>query len=99
ICEELGIRLLRNEAHLQDGIRWLGIDSLNARRSDPIKAISGLRSRLSDSDDIRPSIAIWHEPDAVKFLPPICDLMLSGHSHGGQFVLPGGFAPMKTRNG
>jgi hypothetical protein len=47
----------------------------------------------------RPRLAIWHEPDAVRFLPAVFDLMLSGHSHGGQFVFPGGFIPMTTKNG
>ncbi len=47
----------------------------------------------------QPTICIWHEPDSVRHLPFDCDLMLSGHSHGGQFVFPGGFAPMTTKNG
>ncbi len=101
LCFELGIKLLRNEAHVEDGIAWLGIDSHNARRADPTLAISDLVEKISDeeSGDREPRICIWHEPDAVQHLPPVCDLMLSGHSHGGQFVFPGGFIPMKTKNG
>lgn len=121
ICDELGIRLLRNESAEMDDIEWIGIDSLNAKRADPNKAFesselgarsaelreqSALDTQCSTPPDLhpsslslRPSIAIWHEPDAVRFLPPGCDLMLSGHSHGGQFVFPGGFAPMATKNG
>jgi len=98
ICDELGIRLLRNETHFQDGIHWVGIDSLNACRADPILANLDFEGH-EDRDDEELRIAIWHEPDAVEHLPPGCDLMLSGHSHGGQFVFPGGFIPMKTKNG
>ena len=93
ICGELGIQLLRNESIEHDGILWIGIDSLNARRSDP--------SALCESTGRQvPAIVVWHEPDAVRFLPDnTFDLMVSGHSHGGQFVFPGGFAPMTTKNG
>jgi predicted MPP superfamily phosphohydrolase len=97
ICEELGITLLRNQSLQQGGVHWLGIDSFNARRSDLSAAISDLESRIADFGE--PTIVVWHEPDAVRHLPPIFDLMLSGHSHGGQFVFPGGFIPMKTKNG
>jgi predicted MPP superfamily phosphohydrolase len=92
ICEELGIRLLRNESHVQDDIQWIGVDSLNACKAEPHAALGNRKLGT-------PAIAIWHEPDAVDHLPGGCDLMLSGHSHGGQFVFPGGFVPMKTRNG
>ena len=110
ICEELGIRLLRNDSHEHDGILWLGIDSLNSRRANLDAAIDHLKNRFEKKTKAKrskkneaicepPVIALWHEPDAVRFLPEICDLMISGHSHGGQFVFPGGFIPMKTKNG
>lgn len=97
ICEELGIRLLRNQSHIQDGICWLGVDSFNAGRADLDAAIADLTNSGGKGDF--PTNVLWHEPDAVRYLPPIFDLMLSGHSHGGQFVFPGGFIPMKTKNG
>ena len=112
ICEELGIRLLRNESHEQDDIAWIGIDSYNARKADPCKALADCLDESDDDLDTQgstlppltanrqpPTICIWHEPDAVKLLPPLCDLMLSGHSHGGQFRFPGGIVPMTTKNG
>ena len=46
-----------------------------------------------------PIIALWHEPDVVDHLPKGAALMLSGHSHGGQFTFPGGYTPMHTLNG
>lgn len=38
----------------------------------------------------RPRIAVVHAPDRADLLPPgSADLILSGHTHGGQIVLPG----------
>lgn len=91
-CEELGIRLLRNQAWKHAGIWWVGIDSANEGMADPAEA-------LVQTDGDEPIVVLWHEPDLVEALPRIASLMLSGHSHGGQFLFPGGFAPMSTRNG
>jgi uncharacterized protein len=91
ILDELNIRLLRNESWRHGGITWVGIDSENAYRADPIKA-------FEDVDD-GPVIVVWHEPDPVERLPQLAALQLSGHSHGGQFRFPGGLTPMHTKNG
>src|SRR5579884_357290 len=38
----------------------------------------------------RPRIALIHEPDLAERLPPdSADLVLAGHTHGGQIALPG----------
>ncbi len=92
ICDELGINLLRNSAVEHNGVGWVGIDSANAHQHDPILALSGTDKNL-------PLITIWHEPDVVDLLPDGTALMLAGHSHGGQWVFPWGWAPMHTRNG
>jgi predicted MPP superfamily phosphohydrolase len=91
IGNELGIRLLRNENMVAAGVRWVGIDSANMRRARPDEAFHG-----ADPDD--PTIVLWHEPDMVDTLQHRADLMISGHSHGGQFLL-GGWAPLRTENG
>jgi predicted MPP superfamily phosphohydrolase len=88
ICDELNIKLLRNEVWRHEGIAWVGVDSAYEAKADPVSAM--------DSVDSEPAIAIWHEPDLVGFLPKGCSLQLSGHSHGGQFRFPGGFTPMHT---
>lgn len=88
ICDELNIKLLRNQAWKHAGITWVGIDSGTEGMADPASAMMKAHSE--------PSIAIWHEPDLVDYLPPGCQLQLSGHSHGGQFRFPGGFTPLHT---
>lgn len=93
ICEEYGIHLLRNEHLEHDGICWVGVDSANARRHDPVRAFPPpVREGF-------PRIAVWHEPDFVDELPDGAALMLSGHSHGGQWQFPWGWTPMHTRGG
>ncbi len=91
VLDEFNIRLLRNDVWHHDGIAWVGIDSMNAGKADPFKALWRLK-RL-------PAIVLWHEPDMVRFLPEGPSLMLSGHSHGGQYRWPWGSAPMHTVNG
>jgi uncharacterized protein len=45
-------------------------------------------------------VTLLHEPDVVGLLPVgVSNLVLSGHSHGGQFLLPFGIVPMTSRNG
>lgn len=92
VLESLGIQFLRNERVKVDGIHWVGVDSANAGKSDPF-------APLLTVEDGDPIVAIWHEPDLVEWLPRGVDLMLSGHSHGGQFTTPWGWAPMTSRNG
>lgn len=92
ICDALNIRLLRNQLWSHQGIHWLGIDSLNAGDPDPYSPLRGF-------DGHGPIVALWHEPDLVEVLPKGIALQLSGHSHGGQFLAPWGWAPMSTRNG
>ena len=92
ICEDLNIKLLKNECWNHDGINWIGIDSFNANRAKPHAAIEQIKNR-------QPAIVVWHEPDLVDQLPIEASLMLSGHSHGGQYLFPFGIAPMTPKNG
>lgn len=92
VLGELGIRLLQNERLKSGGVHWVGVDSANAGMSDPY-------GPLLEIEDADPIVVVWHEPDLVDWLPEGVDLMLSGHSHGGQFTTPWGWAPMTSRNG
>ncbi|HLO99639.1 MAG TPA: metallophosphoesterase, partial [Fimbriimonas sp.] len=93
IFDELDIKLLRNESWDHKGICWVGVDSYNEDQADVVKAFSDASSEL-------PKITLWHEPDLVSMLPSGESLLqLSGHSHGGQYVLPWIGAPMTSTNG
>lgn len=83
---------LRNEARTVQEVSFIGIDSGNSGNALPYAAIA-------QSDPCLPTIVLWHEPDFVRYLPKGLDLMLSGHSHGGQFVTPWGWAPMTSWGG
>lgn len=88
-----GIRVLRNEAVPIErrGARfWLaGVDSASVHAADLDRTLAPVPSG-------EPVILLAHEPDfadeAARY--PI-DLQLSGHSHGGQIVIPGmpGYLP------
>lgn len=84
--DSLGIRVLRNasiEIAGDDGaLRLVGIDDLVSGRvsGDTIHA-------LTHGD--QPTIVLSHHPDVVQHCSqPSVRLVLSGHTHGGQVVLP-----------
>lgn len=92
LLADLGVSLLRNRSVAALGVRWVGVDSFNERRHD-------LQAAFSADDGTLPRVALWHEPDCVGLLPEGVALMVSGHTHGGQFITPWGWAPVRTRNG
>jgi predicted MPP superfamily phosphohydrolase len=82
-----GIRVLRNEsvALERDGARLylVGVQDLWSRVCDLDVAFAGLSSLV-------PRVVLAHNPRTVEHLGGRrCDLMLSGHTHGGQVHLPG----------
>ena len=92
VFDSLGIRMLRNEVWHCDGVNWVGVDSEIAGLADPYSAIMAC-----DASD--PIVIVWHEPDMVDTLPWGPELMISGHSHGGQFISPWGWAPATAKLG
>ncbi|MBS1706811.1 MAG: metallophosphoesterase [Armatimonadetes bacterium] len=92
VFDAYNITLLRNQAWTHFGVSWVGIDSANMGEADPLGA-------FEQADEDHPKIVLWHEPDLVGYVPEGASLMLSGHSHGGQFTTPWGWAPVTTRNG
>jgi len=95
ICETAGVKLLRNESWSHRGVRWVGVDSYCAGVSDSQRAMQA----GPKYDPIEPTIVLWHEPDTVDILPDGAALQVSGHSHGGQFILPFGITPKRTYMG
>jgi len=84
---EQGVRVLRNEAirHEREshGLIVAGIDDLWSRECDPAAA-------LAASCPNTPRIVLAHNPQSVDhFAEHRFDLVLSGHTHGGQIDWPG----------
>jgi len=93
--ENAGVKVLRNQSVILNGIKFLGLDDfwgINFCPEDVTK----------DYDAKMPNIALCHNPD-------VCDLpvwnnfkgwILSGHTHGGQVkppFLPPPLLPVKNR--
>ena len=83
---DAGCVVLRNRSHalVRGGARlWaVGLDDLWFGRFDPALAF------LNVPPD-EPRIALSHNPDTAPFLAPYApELILSGHTHGGQIRLP-----------
>lgn len=82
-----GIQVLRNQTvqltRGDGGIYLSGVDDLWSRSCDVQRACAGL-------DPQRPRIVLAHNPRTIECLNgQRCDLMLSGHTHGGQVNWPG----------
>ena len=82
----LGVRVLVNEHVViaRDGAQLVigGTDDLDRGRVDPAAGCAGAPPA--------PTIVLAHNPDSVTRLTPArrVDLVMSGHTHGGQIVLP-----------
>ena len=92
--EKVGIRVLENDAFkLQaDGRRfWLaGLgDQLAKRVGGRFIGVDDLRGTVAQTmGDDDPVILLAHEPDIFVKVPQRITLTLSGHTHGGQVLLP-----------
>jgi predicted MPP superfamily phosphohydrolase len=84
---EHGIRVLHNESatlrRSDSHIHLVGVEDLWSRVCDLDRAFAGL-------DESVTCIVLAHNPRTVERLNGRrCDLMLSGHTHGGQIHVPG----------
>jgi len=82
-----GAQILRNKSIEVSGVTVGGIDDGLWRKHRP--------EFLADASLSKSLLALFHEPDYVKYVPSTISLQLSGHSHGGQICLPGG-KPLHT---
>ncbi len=93
-AERAGVRILRNEVAVVQGMDIIGIDDLWAHRGDPLAA---MRARESAA-----GLVLVHNPDAADehAWGGYRGWMLSGHTHGGQCkppFLPPPLLPVKNR--
>lgn len=93
---ELGIKPLLNDSVLigdeQRGFDLLGINDLSSRRLgiEPYD----INRTYAKADSGRPCIFLAHQPKTIELIGERrCDLMLSGHTHGGQ-IFPFGLLVM-----
>lgn len=92
-----GIRVLRNETVplVQGGARvhLTGLEDLWSRMCD-------VQQAYADTSDELARLVLAHNPCTIEHLAGRrCDLMLSGHTHGGQVDLPGLGRVTLSRNG
>jgi len=96
--EEAGLPFLLNEAlplELRDARLWIcGIDDPHFFRTHDL---AGARAAVPVGE---PAILLSHSPETYREAAALgYSLMLSGHTHGGQMCLPGGFPVYRNAPG
>ncbi len=83
-----GVALLQSQRVDLGPFQLVGADDMLGA-GQPVEA---MRHLVRSAPPGKPVIVIAHEPDFFTWLPPRAALMIAGHSHGGQIILPG-FGP------
>ncbi len=79
--EAAGVRLLKNEGvRPREDLYLAGIDDWRTGHPDAGRALQAAGGEAR--------VLISHNPDAIPHLPEGIDLLLAGHTHGGQVRLP-----------
>ncbi|VXD24528.1 Ser/Thr protein phosphatase family protein [Planktothrix serta PCC 8927] len=81
---EIGIQVLCNQIAYPMGVELalIGLGDLKSKQFQPHKVMNTLDEKI-------PRIILSHNPDTAEILQQWrVDLQLSGHTHGGQIVLP-----------
>ncbi len=89
--ESLGLHVLRNSSKIVNNINISGVYDIAAfRLNHPFKP--DIKKALSQIDKNLPTVLLAHQPKYVEYLSEDTkvDLILSGHTHGGQ-IFPFGF--------
>jgi uncharacterized protein len=83
LAQSSGVTLLHNQSVLVRGIRFVGMADLWAGGFDASAA-------FAEAGPAEPTIVLCHNPDGKDELKRLrWNLMLSGHTHGGQARIPG----------
>jgi predicted MPP superfamily phosphohydrolase len=80
---EAGIIVLENEAQRRGALAIVGIGDRFSGHDDVAKAVEAARQAGGAP------IVLTHSPDLASILPPGYPLVLAGHTHCGQVVVPG----------
>ena len=85
IYQKSNIILLENEdyyfSHNSKTLRIVGFKDLWHFKSNPIQVV-GMKDKTT------PTVVLTHNPDYFPQMPNFVSLTLSGHTHGGEIVLP-----------
>ncbi|NDD30459.1 MAG: metallophosphoesterase [Proteobacteria bacterium] len=80
----VGVNVMMNEHVLvEDGLWLVGVDDPHLRRADLDRALFG----IPESDGL-PRLLLAHSPDIMEDAEGRVDLVLTGHTHGGQVRFP-----------
>ncbi len=83
ILSTSGVRVLHNESAIEQGLTLVGLGDYWSGEFDPERA-------FQNAVPSSPTIVLCHNPDGKKHLQKhFWNLMLSGHTHGGQARIPG----------
>jgi predicted MPP superfamily phosphohydrolase len=77
-----GVTVLDNEASRWGPILLVGVSDTFSGHDDIAKALAHAKAIGG------PAVVLSHSPDVVPGLPPAVHLLLAGHTHCGQVVLP-----------
>lgn len=86
LLEAQGIAVLRNDAQV---VRRGTVELLVAGLDDPYTGKDDIRRALASATPGRPTVLLSHYPRLFEQAAALgADLVLSGHTHGGQFAVP-----------